>query len=59
MIPAQHTNILKFVGMLFGFIFFGVSRDFNVATLMLPAPRLALPGPSFIGIMKTALGALI
>ena len=41
------------------FIFLGVSCDLDIATFMLPAPCLALLGPFFIGIMKTALLALM
>ena len=39
----KHPYILKFVGMLFGFIFLSISRDLDIATFMFPAPRLAFP----------------
>jgi len=36
-----------------------MSRDFDIATLMLPAPRFALLGPFTIFIVKTTLLTLI
>ena len=40
-------------------VFFGMSRDLDVTTLMFPAPRLALLRPLATFIVKTALWALI
>ena len=36
-----------------------MSRDLDVTTLMFPAPRLAFLGHLFLGIVKTALLALV
>jgi len=38
---------------------FGVSRDLDIATFMLPAPRLALLRPFFILVVKATLFALV
>jgi len=35
-----------------------MSRDFDIATFVLPAPHLAFLGPFLLGIVKTALLAL-
>ena len=40
-------------------IFLGMSRDLDVATFMLPAPRLAFLRPFLLGIVKPALLTLI
>ena len=45
--------------MLVVFAFFGVGGYFQITALVLTAPRLALLGPVLLGIMKTALLALV
>ncbi len=41
------------------FVFLGMSRDLDIAAFVFPASRFAFLGYIFIGIMKTALLALV